>query len=210
MEEDFAWLGWAFLAFLGCGGSCRGLPVWASSSSGVQHPLNVGVASWATEEPRGTSPGQLNWEDHLRMEADFAQPGQGCSSSLGDGGSCRGWEYWEAIAQECRTPQGWERLARMLRTHWALPQGSWDWQDHLRMEADFAWLGQLVLAFLGWGPFPEGWQSGELLLRSVVPPEVRQARAGSASHKCWGHPSRSGTLAWHRGRGDAVGSTDFW
>ena len=64
--------------------------MWASSSSGVQHPLNVGVASWATEEPRGTSPGQLNWEDHLRMEADCAQPGQVCSSFLDGGGSCRG------------------------------------------------------------------------------------------------------------------------
>ena len=64
--------------------------MWASSSSGVQHPLNVGVACWATEKLRGTSPGQLNWEDHLRMEADFAQLGQGFSSSLGDGGSCRG------------------------------------------------------------------------------------------------------------------------
>ena len=48
------------LAFLGCGGSCRGLAVLGSYSTGVRHPPRATVASWATRNPRGSSPGQLN------------------------------------------------------------------------------------------------------------------------------------------------------
>ena len=35
----------------GLWGSCRGLAVLGRCSTGVQHPLRVGVASWATESP---------------------------------------------------------------------------------------------------------------------------------------------------------------
>ena len=39
---------------------------------------------------------------------------------------------------------------------------------------------ELVLAFLGCGPFPGSWQCWVLLFRGVAPPEGRQARAGKA------------------------------
>jgi len=50
------------LAFLGCGGSCRGLVVLGSCSVGVQHPPMAGASSWAIANPRGFSPGHSNSE----------------------------------------------------------------------------------------------------------------------------------------------------
>ena len=50
------------LAFLGYGGSCRRLAVLGRCSIGVQHPPSAGEASWATANPRGSSPGQPNLE----------------------------------------------------------------------------------------------------------------------------------------------------
>ena len=43
-------------------GSCRGLAVLGSCSSGVQHPLGAGAAIWVTENLRGSSLGQPNSE----------------------------------------------------------------------------------------------------------------------------------------------------
>ena len=50
------------LAFLGCRGSCRGLAVLGSCSTGVQQPLRAGGASWAAANPRGSSPGHPDSE----------------------------------------------------------------------------------------------------------------------------------------------------
>ena len=75
MEADFTHLGRVCSGVFGLWGSSRRLAVLGSCSTGVQHPPRVGEASWATENPRGSSSGQLNWEDRLGMEADVAQPG---------------------------------------------------------------------------------------------------------------------------------------
>ena len=75
MEADFTQLSRACSGVLGLWSSSRWLAVLGKCSTGVLHPPRVGEASWATENPRSSSPGQLNWQDLLRMEADIAQPG---------------------------------------------------------------------------------------------------------------------------------------
>ena len=67
-------------AFLGCRGSSRGLVVLSSYSVGVGHPLRALVASRATENPRGSSPGQ---PDSERPSEIFSQVGQACCSFSG-------------------------------------------------------------------------------------------------------------------------------
>ena len=93
-----------FSLFWAAVGSCSRLAVLGRCSTGVQHPSRVGAAGWATKNPKDSSPGQLNWQDHLRMEADFAWPGQACSSFSGlQGALAVGWQCWAAIPQECST-----------------------------------------------------------------------------------------------------------
>ena len=75
MEADFTWLGRVCCGVLGLWGSSRGLMVLGSCPTGVLHPLRVGAGSWAAKNPKGSSPGQLNWEDCLGMEVDVARPG---------------------------------------------------------------------------------------------------------------------------------------
>ena len=59
MEADFMLLGRDCSGVFGLCGSSRGLVVLGTCSTGVLHPLSVGVAIWATENPRGSSPGHL-------------------------------------------------------------------------------------------------------------------------------------------------------
>ena len=75
MGAYFTWLGRACSGVFGLWGSSRRLAVLGSCSTGVLHPLRAGAASWATENLRGSSPGQLNGQDCLGMEADIARPG---------------------------------------------------------------------------------------------------------------------------------------
>ena len=77
-----------------------------SCSSGVQHPLRVVAASWATENPRGSSPGQLNWEDRLGMEADVAQLGRACSGFSGLRSFSRGLPVLGAALWGCSPSKG--------------------------------------------------------------------------------------------------------
>ena len=62
MEADFTQPSRACSGVFGLWGFCRGLVVLGSCSSGVQHSPRVGAAIWATENPRGSSPGQPNSE----------------------------------------------------------------------------------------------------------------------------------------------------
>ena len=62
MEADFTWSGRACSGVFGLWGSCRGLAVLGSCSTGVQHPPRAVAASWAAENSRGTSSGQLELE----------------------------------------------------------------------------------------------------------------------------------------------------
>ena len=58
MEADFMQPGRACPGVSGLWGSSRVLVVLDICSTGVLHPPRVGEASWATENPRGSSPGQ--------------------------------------------------------------------------------------------------------------------------------------------------------
>ena len=62
MGVDFTQLGRACSGVFGLWSSCRGLVVLGSCSVGVQYPQSAGAASWATENPRGSSPGQPDSE----------------------------------------------------------------------------------------------------------------------------------------------------
>ena len=62
MEADFTQPGRICSGVLGLWGSCRGLAVLGSYSTGVQHPPGAGAASWAAENPRGSSPGEPELE----------------------------------------------------------------------------------------------------------------------------------------------------
>ena len=62
MVADFTRSGRACSGVFRLWGSCRGLAVLGSCSSGVQHPLGAGAAIWVTENPGGSSLGQPNSE----------------------------------------------------------------------------------------------------------------------------------------------------
>ena len=62
MVADFTQSGRACSVFFRLWGSCRGVVVLGSCSSGVQHPLRAGAAIWAAAKPGGSSPGQPDSE----------------------------------------------------------------------------------------------------------------------------------------------------
>ena len=64
------------LVFLGCGGSCSGLVVLDTCSTGVQHPPRVGAASRASENLRSSSPGQPELAGPPRNGSRFCTAGQ--------------------------------------------------------------------------------------------------------------------------------------
>ena len=101
------------LAFLGCGGSCRGLAVLGSWFTGVQHPPRVGAASWATENPRGSSPGSWYWQAHPQWRQIFHCWSELVLAFLGCRGSCRGL----AVLGSCST--GVQHLLRTGASGWA-------------------------------------------------------------------------------------------
>ena len=59
MEADFTQQGRAYSGVSGLWGSSTVLPGLDSCSMGVQLPLRAGAPSWATENPKDSSPGQL-------------------------------------------------------------------------------------------------------------------------------------------------------
>ena len=75
------------------------------------------------------------------------------------------WCFWAAelfqgqavlgsCSMECSTSRGWEQLAWPLGDKEGLSQGSWNWQDHPMMEADFPWLGRSCSGVSRlWSPF---------------------------------------------------------
>ena len=117
MKVDFTWLGRACSGVFGLWGSSRLLVVLGSCSTGVQHPPRAGAASWTAENLRFSSPGQLNWEDRLMMEADVAQLCQACSSFSGLWGLLQGaGGAGQLFHRSTSTPRGREQLAGPLRT----------------------------------------------------------------------------------------------
>ena len=62
MEADFTRLGRACSGIFGLWGSCRGWQCCAAVLQECSTPPRAGAASWATENPRGSSPGQPDLE----------------------------------------------------------------------------------------------------------------------------------------------------
>jgi len=72
----------------------------------VQHPLRLGVASWATEKPRGSSPGQPELAGLPRNESRFLH---GCAKLALAVLGCRpflgGWQCWVLLSGGVAPPE---------------------------------------------------------------------------------------------------------
>ena len=91
MVADFTWSCRACSGVLRLWGSCRGLAVLGSCSSGVQHPLRAGEAVWVTENLRGSSLGQPTsegWPENVG--GSFHSLAKLVAAFLGCRGSSRG------------------------------------------------------------------------------------------------------------------------
>ena len=89
MVADFTWTCRACSGVFRLWGSCRGLAVLGSSSSGVQHPLGAGAAIWVTENPRGSSLGQANSGRSENVGGSFHSLAKLVVAFLGCMGPCR-------------------------------------------------------------------------------------------------------------------------
>ena len=91
MVADFTWSCRACSGVFRLWGSCRGLAVLGSCSSGVQHPLGAGAAIWVTENLRGSSLGQPNSEGQPEnVGGSFHSLAELVAAFLGCRGSSRG------------------------------------------------------------------------------------------------------------------------
>ena len=91
MVADFTWSCRACSGVFRLWGSCRGLAVLGSCSSGVQHPLGAGAAIWVTENLRGSSLGQPNSEGRpANVGGSFHSLAKLVVAFLGCRGSSRG------------------------------------------------------------------------------------------------------------------------
>ncbi len=89
MVADFTRSGRACSGVFRLWGSCRGLVVLGSCSSGVQHPLRAGVVIWVTENLRGSSLGQPNSEGRPEnVGGSFHSLAKLVAAFLGCRGSC--------------------------------------------------------------------------------------------------------------------------
>ena len=91
MVADFTWSCRACSGVFRLWGSCRGLAVLGSCSSGVQHPLGAGAAIWVTENPRGSSlrqPNSEGWSENVGRS--FHSLAKLVAAFLGCRGSSRG------------------------------------------------------------------------------------------------------------------------
>ena len=89
MVADFIWPCRACSGVFRLWGSCRGLAVLGSCSSGVHHPLGAGAAIWVTENLRGSSLGQPNSEGQPEnVGGSFHSLAELVAAFLGCRGSC--------------------------------------------------------------------------------------------------------------------------
>ena len=109
MAADFTWSCKACSGVFRLWGSCRGLVVLVSCSSGVQHPLGAGAAIWVTENLRGSSLGQPNsegWPENVGRS--FHSLAKLVVAFLGCKGSCRELVVLCSCSTRVRHPQGLE------------------------------------------------------------------------------------------------------
>ena len=91
MVADFTWSCRACSGVFSLWGSCRGLAVLGSCSSGVQHPLGAVAAIWVTENRRGSAVGQPGLEGRPEdVGGSFHSLAELVAAFLGCRGSSRG------------------------------------------------------------------------------------------------------------------------
>ena len=150
MVADFTQSGRACSVVFRLWGSCKGLAVLGSCSSGVQHPLRAVEAIWVSENPRGSSLGQPNsegWPENVG--GSFHSLAKLVVAFWAAGGPAWSWQSFEAVLQECGSPQGLEQLAGPMKTQEALPQGSLTQKDCPRIRQIFSRPGQACSSFSG-------------------------------------------------------------
>ena len=101
---------WSYRACSGVSrlwGSCRGLAVLGSCSSGGQHPLGTGAAVWVTENLRGSSLGQPNSEGQpVNVGGSFHSLAKLVAAFLGCRGSSRGLVVLSSYSAGVEQPLG--------------------------------------------------------------------------------------------------------
>ena len=108
------------------------------------------------------------WRQILHSQAELVLAFLGCRVS------CRG------LAVRVQQPPRTGAASRATENTRGSPQGSWDWQDHPVMEADFAWPGQACASFSGLWAFSRGLAVLGAALRGCSPSR-RQAGQGRES-----------------------------
>ena len=107
MVADFTWSCRACSGVFRLWGSCRGLAVLGSCSSGVQHPLRAGETIWVTENPRGCSLGQPNSEGRPEnVGRSFHSLAELVAAFLGCRGSSRGLVVLSSYSTRVEHPLG--------------------------------------------------------------------------------------------------------
>ena len=107
MVAEFTWSCRACSGVFRLWGSCRGLAVLGSCSSGVQHPHGVGAAIWVTENLRGSSLGQSNSEGRPEnVGGSFHSLAELVAAFLGCRGSSRGLVVLSSYFTEVGHPLG--------------------------------------------------------------------------------------------------------
>ena len=150
MVADFTWPCRACSGVFRLWGSCRGLAVLGSCSSGMQHPPRAGAAIWVTENPRGSSLWQPTSEGlSENVGRSFHSLAKLVVVFWAAGCPAESWQSFAAIPQECSSPRGLEQLAGPLKTQEALLQGSPTQKGCPRIRQIFSRPSQACCSFSG-------------------------------------------------------------
>ena len=147
MVADFTWPCRACSGVFRLWGSCRGLAVLCSCSSGVQHPLGPGAAIWVTENLRGSSLGQPNSEGQPEnVGGSFHSLAELVAAFLGCRGSSRGLVVLGSYFTGVGHPLGALAGSRAIGD----PRGSSPGQPNSERPSEiFSCLGQACCSFSG-------------------------------------------------------------
>lgn len=147
MVADFTWSCRACSGVFRLWGSCRGLVVLGSCSSGVQNPLGAGEAIWVTENLRRSSLGQPNSEGRPEsVGGSFHSLAELVADFLVCRGSSRGLVVLSSYSVGVGHPLGAWTGSRATGN----PRGSSPGQpDSEKLSEIFSRLGQACCSFSG-------------------------------------------------------------
>ena len=147
MVADFTWSCRAWSGVFRLWGSCRGLAVLGSCSSGVPHPLGAGAAIWVSENLRGSSLGQPNSEGRPEnVGGSFHSLAKLFAAPLCSRGSSRGLVVLSSYSVGVGHPLGALAGSRAVGN----PRGSSPGQpDSEKPSEIFSQLGQACCSFSG-------------------------------------------------------------